>query len=486
MSIAISGGGGGGTDTGLTLENLQRMVEGVAGENPPEPVFHPNQTSATEGWALAAVESPYYESQAALATAEINTMQWSSNQTSSFTPMPSFDSSGYMRTKMSSIILDGKTVAKIWKEWMRVFKVKGQSLEEKNIQTIKFHLYLTKVIEQVYVSTRVLQEKENLVTMKKSIRDFQKNLVEKEGLVDKLDKQYNKQKEQSKEELMKEGIALYEQIQAMEGIEKVELCDNETHFLLTTKPVFVKKTTWPESRLAGIYQVKFPVFISNSHQIAILNITQRMDDYDHPCITHTAPCLGNIKSDLEKDIEEVNVIELISDILSYLSSPNEEAGYLRHPKAPSRGPKNGWEWFLENAKKMPEGFNFQKYEHQKHATSSTTTSIGFDTSPSVEPLPSESYLSMASMSMSLAPELPLCTVQDEHFRENLRRNVLLCLRFARSEERIMDMMIHVLSRQIIDTHILFLKELSRWANSLQRNKRRRTRSYWSICITRTS
>jgi hypothetical protein len=103
--------------------------------------------------------------------------------------------------------------------------------------------------------------------------------------------------------------------------------------------------------------------------VRVINIEKRFEHYDHPCINNTVCCWGNIANDIKKDFRERDLLELVVDMLLYISSPNDEHGFLEYSKkAPNETKKQGWEQFLEFSKAQPKRYSIWKYEKEEKQT----------------------------------------------------------------------------------------------------------------------
>jgi hypothetical protein len=135
--------------------------------------------------------------------------------------------------------------------------------------------------------------------------------------------------------------------------------DSRKRIVITTTPLLIKKPHWKRAKNAGKYQIR----INFSQQdfkagIGILNITQAYAHYQSPTISHTEPCWGNIAGDIELEFQTGDIYQLVLDLIDYIKSPNDQAGYIHLPK---KEKDTGWEQFFARAEKRPPGFCFKKY-----------------------------------------------------------------------------------------------------------------------------
>lgn len=134
--------------------------------------------------------------------------------------------------------------------------------------------------------------------------------------------------------------------------------DSEKKIIFTTThPIWVKKDTWIASKDAGRYQILIDFQKSGMYEgVRVLNIDKRANGHDHPCVLETRLCTGeDFGFDLANDYGSLDIYEIVSDVIAFLESPNDEAGYTR------------WGYFLRDARPCPKGYSFRKYlrEHRE-------------------------------------------------------------------------------------------------------------------------
>lgn len=146
-------------------------------------------------------------------------------------------------------------------------------------------------------------------------------------------------------------------------IEEVAI-DSKRRIIVTTKPLKIKKESWPEERIAGVYQIRLD-FSKSSYDrgIEFLNITQGYSQYQSPTISHTRACWGNIGTDIDFDFKTHDIFQLVLDLIDYIRSPHDSAGYI---KMPGKGKDTGWEQFFDKAVKRPLGYCFRVHDRKPH------------------------------------------------------------------------------------------------------------------------
>lgn len=146
-------------------------------------------------------------------------------------------------------------------------------------------------------------------------------------------------------------------------IEEVAI-DSKRRIIVTTKPLKVKKEHWPEERVAGVYQIRLD-FSKSAYDrgIEFLNITQGYGHYQSPTISHTKACWGNIGTDIDFDFKTHDIFQLVLDLIDYIRSPHDSAGYIRMP---GKNKDTGWEQFFDKAVKRPLGYCFRVHDRKPH------------------------------------------------------------------------------------------------------------------------
>lgn len=153
-------------------------------------------------------------------------------------------------------------------------------------------------------------------------------------------------------------------------IEEVAI-DSKRRIIVTTKPLKIKKESWPEERIAGVYQIRLD-FSKSSYDrgIEFLNITQGYSQYQSPTISHTRACWGNISTDIDFDFKTHDIFQLVLDLIDYIRSPHDSAGYI---KMPGKGKDTGWEQFFDKAVKRPLGYCFRVHDRKPHDAGNNDT-----------------------------------------------------------------------------------------------------------------
>jgi hypothetical protein len=251
---------------------------------------------------------------------------------------------------------------KLWKEWKKKFHVNSKGKLEKNIEHLKFNLFIKLLDKKEGLRKKVKGKEEEIVLIKKNLREGEKNILKESASIKKWKKELDILKKTSISDLAESVNKQFKEILEIPQVENVNFKENESgeskEIIIRTSPLYVKKEHWDSPRKIGKFLIKFDISLS-TNSLRILNTTQRFNEYDHPCIKNTDPCLGNIIDDLEEDKENSNVKDFIIDVISYIESPHEGNGYLRKPGV--LGPDyQGWEFFFEKATPVPEGFTFEE------------------------------------------------------------------------------------------------------------------------------
>jgi len=264
-------------------------------------------------------------------------------------------------------------------------KIKSPEEEALQIMADARKKHIKEIKEKLDIKNRDYQEKLKTIAVLKKTKE---SLLEEYLLLNK----------ENKGKLVDEYRKVITQLKLSELITAVDI-DSEKRLIFTTTAVIVKKKKWKHARLAGIYQIRIDFSKTDySSAIRVLNITQRKDGYDHPHISDTNPCWGNIRNDIKKDFDDKNVYELIVDITDYLKSDADGDGWLQFEGSDEELEKEfgkdekeefatAWESFLSKAKKMPAGYSFARYEQEKEekklqpvveGTAGGSGSIGYD------------------------------------------------------------------------------------------------------------
>lgn len=244
------------------------------------------------------------------------------------------------------------------------------SPQEKEVAKLLFSLEKERAKKRVKeIEACEASSLETQIRLKSSIKELEDLLKKQERLV--KEKEIFESMDRGKK--VKKCRETVFSIKECSPIEKIEV-DASKRLVVTTKPLFVKKTKWKEPRLAGVYQIRIDFSTTfYTSAIRILNITQRYkDEYDAPCINNTNPCFGNIKTDIEQEFKNRDVVELVGDICRYIVSPSDADGYIRHSKSQKKD--KGWEEFLDNAVPVPVDFTFETWQ-----TNQTTSPMRLDT-----------------------------------------------------------------------------------------------------------
>ena len=188
----------------------------------------------------------------------------------------------------------------------------------------------------------------------KVVQNAQKNLRTLESVQENLQQKYDELTQASRAELVDKYRKIVTLLKQHPMVNKFAV-DRKKRIVVTTNPIFIKKDDWPEAKEAGMYQIRIDFSASNIHDgINILNITRRFSSYDSPTVNNTRPCWGGVfVKDVERDFSTQDLYELITDLIDYISSPNDSAGFTR------------WEDFFEKNEELPKGYSFFKFDQEK-------------------------------------------------------------------------------------------------------------------------
>lgn len=340
-------------------ETTDRIMEELEAPTPPEPqdtsiTLSASVTDRVSGASLSNVYNQYY--------------QWASGINAyTTTPTQLYGSTPYGANW--KFIIPSYNEKALWKEWKKKYKVSALSTEKKKEERLKFLFFIEQIKQKDKKKKEIKQFETNLVDIKKTKRDFEKTEKTTKDALEKSKKQLSYLEKTPEKELMEKVVTVHSNILSLDFIDSI-LPEDENYFIVKTKPLSVKKESWSEPKIIGSFLLRIPISL-NTGDLRILNITQRFNQYDHPCINDTRPCLGNVQEDLREDEKNNDVFEYISDIVNYIQSPHENAGYIKKPGV--SGPNSqGWEYFFEEAKPVPKDYDFKKHDE---ARSSSTVSV---------------------------------------------------------------------------------------------------------------
>ncbi len=210
------------------------------------------------------------------------------------------------------------------------------------------------------IKAKLTQKESETKNEEKNLLDKQKHLRVLKSTKENLEDRYNILVQKKRSELVEHYRKIVTQLKLHPSIKKFDT-DLYKRILITTNPLSVKQEKWKESREIGCFQIRVDFSESNYRNgIQILNITQRFQAYDSPTISDTHCCWGNMGFDIENEFSSQDLYELIIDLIDYIQSPNDGAGYLG-----KSGEKTGWEVFLEGAKPQPSKYSFSKYDQNQ-------------------------------------------------------------------------------------------------------------------------
>lgn len=205
----------------------------------------------------------------------------------------------------------------------------------------------------------------------RTIKEKERRLENLKKKKSQLEETYKKLNDKDKNAFIEEYRSHITKLKMDDRIEKFEI-DAAKRIVVTTNPLHIRKHYWRKDRIAGKYQIRIDFSKSSFYDaIQVLNITQRLEYYDSPTISDTDCCWGNMETDMDNDFRTHNLYEIVSDMIDYISSPNDNDGYLEDNDAgrdaDGNYQKKGWERFIRLATPMPEGFCFEKKEQNERS-----------------------------------------------------------------------------------------------------------------------
>ncbi len=126
-------------------------------------------------------------------------------------------------------------------------------------------------------------------------------------------------------------------------VAKVQL-DSQKRVLITTKPITITKGD--KKLKVGKYQIQINFtqsFFSNA--IRIMNIERTIGGYDHPHI-HGYVCWGTMARDLEKDYNNRDFLEIVTDCIDFVSSPFDTDSMI----------SGGWQTLIDDGEKRKRSY----------------------------------------------------------------------------------------------------------------------------------
>ena len=432
--------------TSLTMENVERIVAQVTA-SPPQ--SESNRT-ATE---LQLQRN---------ATRQINQGIQEVNRTTS--PDARWSEITIDDVEMTSVPVPTEEASKLFlkdKDWEKIYRSR-KPIEEK-ISHILVHSQ-----NKVSEIQKTLDQTENRHRdIRKAVREAAKQTKDLTRDIRELKKRKKELESETEEQKKLRATRVIQDILALPKVKKIEV-DEKKRIFITTDDMEVMKDYWDKPRVAGQYQILVDFYETSIRQgIRVLNITKRLlDQYDHPCIKDTNPCWGNIQNEIEESFKERDLLEIVITMLLYISSPNDDTGWIEYSKKPpTERHKQGWEQFLEFATPCPKNFSFRKYEKQQSRRPNNTglTTDGA-TTPSLRAY-ATTLGGMASPAQFVPPQLsrlpslivPSDAIDNTEFIEIFKRYLRLILEFRdpEGEEQCMRAILHNLE----GNGILFIKKI---------------------------
>ena len=432
--------------TSLTMENVERIVAQVTA-SPPQ--SESNRT-ATE---LQLQRE---------ATRQINQGIQEVNRTTS--PDARWSEITIDDVEMTSVPVPTEEASKLFlkdKDWEKIYRSR-KPIEEK-VSHILVHSQ-----NKVSEIQKTLDQTENRHRdIRKAVREAAKQTKDLTRDIRELKKRKKELESETEEQKKLRATRVIQDILALPKVKKIEV-DEKKRIFITTDDMEVMKDYWDKPRVAGQYQILVDFYETSIRQgIRVLNITKRLlDQYDHPCIKDTNPCWGNIQNEIEESFKERDLLEIVITMLLYISSPNDDTGWIEYSKKPpTERHKQGWEQFLEFATPCPKNFSFRKYEKQQSRRPNNTglTTDGA-TTPSLRAY-ATTLGGMASPALFVPPQLsrlpslivPSDAIDNTEFIEILKRYLRLILEFRdpEDEEQCMRAILHNLE----GNGILFIKKI---------------------------
>jgi len=304
---------------------------------------------------------------------------------------------------------------------------------------------------------------------RKVVREATKQTKDLQRDIRELKKRKNELKNETEEKKKLRATRIIQDVLALPKIRKVEV-DEKKRIFITTDEMEVVKDYWDKPRVAGQYQILVDFYETGIGEgVRVLNITRRLlDQYDHPCINRTKPCWGNIKKEMEENFKEQDLLEIVITMLLYISSPNDDTGYIEYSKKPpTERHKQGWEQFLEFATPCPKNLSFRKYEKKRESridTGPIGTPFGTLTTPDLR-YATTTLGSMANTSRFTPPQpsrlpplsIPRDITNNASFTESFMQHIRRIIEFRDPETaaQIMRLIMHSLER----SGIIFIKEI---------------------------
>ncbi len=344
------------------------------------------------------------------------------------------------------------------KDWQKLYKSK-KPIEDKVAHIL---IHSSQKIEEVQKTLFEKGSRER--DIRRAVREAKKQTSNLARDIRELKKKKRELEAETTEEKEQRAHNVVLDVLKIPGIRDIEV-DEKKRIFITTDEIMINKDYWKEPRNAGKYQILVD-FYQPHHSIIpdgvrVLNITKRFLEYDHPCIKDTHCCWGTIAQDIVKDFKDRDLLELVVDLLLYISSPKDDSGWITYSKKPpEERHKQGWEQFLEFAKPMPKNFSFLKYEKQKETYS--LTDMGREVASLSTSTTSMGIGAIANYSTIAATpsRLPPLIVGSPNFMDSLKRRVMELIE-ARSltDQDAINAFIGIFVRRIQYEGMLFIRDM---------------------------
>lgn len=433
--------------TSLTMENLQDMVEQVSGSQP------------QSQYAQAAADMRMQMQ----ATRQINQGIREANRITSPGTLWREVREDEVSLAQAPVPIRPEEASRLFpkdKDWEKLYRSR-KPIEEK-VSHILVHSQ--NKIEEVQKTLDQTENRER--DIRKAIREATKQTKDVARDIRELKKRKRELELETEDQKKLRATRVIQDILALPKVKKIEV-DGEKRIFITTDDMEVVKDYWEKPRVAGQYQILVDFYQSDIREgVRVLNITRRLKyQYDHPCINNTRPCFGNIEKEIRESFKERDLLEIIVTMLLYVSSPNDDTGYISYRKKPAEERhKQGWEEFLEFATPCPKDFSFRK--HEKQQKSRLPTGLTMDGAPTPDLLaPVTALGSMQSVATFNYPTpsrlspfvITQNAIDDEGFLRTLKRHIQNVIEFLNPE--LLENTARRFCLQFNRNGILFIKEI---------------------------
>lgn len=206
------------------------------------------------------------------------------------------------------------------------------------------------------ISKEIESSKSAIKQDEETIKNRERRISTAKAKVSKLEDQYNKFIRTEREEFMADNRVAINRLKKDERVERFEV-DAKGRVIVTTVQLSTKKEDeWIRARRIGQFQIRIDFKETDpNNAIRVLNIYKRYNNYDSPTISNTRCCWGNIHDDIQRDLADKDLYELVSDMIAYCMSPNDDDGYL------------GWEEWCSGARRQPANFSWEQYDQNEES-----------------------------------------------------------------------------------------------------------------------